>query len=119
MPKKKTAKKPARKLAKSATRTLKPARKRTATLTAGRTRTKSTKKVSKKIARRTKEKERVVRTPSKPIAPSNQPLFPIAATAHGLDPKAERLHEHAKKMGGIESPRVEEHHQMTRHRKNQ
>lgn len=41
------------------------------------------------------------------------------ANVPGPDPKAEHAREHMKKMGGTDSQRVEEHHRMTRHKKNQ
>ena len=52
--------------------------------------------------------------PDNKIAPETRTV-----TARRPDPKAERAREHMKKMTGVEAQRVEERHEMTRHRKNQ
>ena len=54
-------------------------------------------------------------TEAKPFAPELE--HPAIDPMH--DPKAERAREHMKKMRGVESQRNEEHHEMTRHKKNQ
>ena len=110
---KKSTGRPAKKATKKAARKPAPAMKRAA---AARPATKAVRKTTKQVARKAPSgiAEKTGRAPAKAVATRNQP-----AIVPGTDPKAEHAREHMNKMKGIDSQRVEEHHRMTRHKKNQ
>ena len=111
--KKRAAKKAAKKVVRKSTRKRPTAKRAKATRVAKRTVAKATKKTAKR-----RRATAPVRSPEPVETPSMEPDTHTHAPL--FDPKAERMHEHMKKMRGIESQRMEERHAMTRgHRKNQ
>ena len=77
------------------------------------------KKASRKpAARPAPATKRTAATPQLKAKRAIEPGVEPAAVP-GPDPKAEHARKHMNKMGGIDSQRVEEHHRMTRHKKNQ